>query len=202
VALQRIGRPKEALAHLQKVPELAVRWENADLGLLEEYTGRALLDLTKPLAAAEHFGRAIELLSASGLTEDHRLELELLQGEALYRGRRFEEARKILEEVANRAPDRASAWLLLGAVSAEQNRIRESVEHFRRALAIEPNNLSARYALAQSLAIDGDESATLDELELIRSMGPDFLVPARNNPAFRRMRENPRFRRVVGLPVR
>src|SRR5262249_51082573 len=69
-------------------------------------------------------------------------------GDLLIRLGRFKEAQGEIESLAEGSPRDPRIWMKLGAVYYEQKLWDRASEAFRRALAVDPNNLRARYFLA------------------------------------------------------
>ena len=72
------------------------------------------------------------------------------------RQRNYDEAAKRLEQTQKLAPQNDSVYYLLGLLEAGRGRSAEAIANFRKAVAINPHNLTALYQLAQEVERQGD----------------------------------------------
>ena len=66
---------------------------------------------------------------------------------------KFADAEKQLRTVTQRFPQFALAWFNLGNVQRDQGNLRQAIEHYARAVALDPNLIDARNNLGASLQI-------------------------------------------------
>ena len=93
-------------------------------------------------------------------------------GDLLLRLGRFAEAQARIEELAEAAPRNAAVWMKLGVVYYEQKLWDRASDAFRRALALEPTNMRARYFLATTYMDGGSDAEARAELERILQADP------------------------------
>ena len=115
-----------------------------------------------PVAAIAHFSKAIELDPKS---EKARLGL----ARELNKQRRFGEAARLLEG----APPSADAEIQLGLALASQGRLDQSLEHYRKALALDANSAEAHAYLGSALASQGKLDEAIDHLQTALRTKPD-----------------------------
>ena len=77
-----------------------------------------------------------------------------------------------IEALTHAAPRDARVWVKLGAVYYEQKAWDKAADAFRRAVALEPTNLRARYFLATSLMDGGHDDDARVELERVLRLDP------------------------------
>jgi Tfp pilus assembly protein PilF len=102
---------------------------------------------------------------------DQRAEAELLEATRLVRQEpaawanlgllalrrnEFAVAAERLATARSLAPENADIEVLLGQLESNRGRLEASVEHYRRAVELDPTNLKAMYALAQEMERRGD----------------------------------------------
>ncbi len=90
--------------------------------------------------AEQHYRRAFELMPESfGRVESHCFGCE-----GAFRGARAQSvAERVFTELAVRMPDRPQVFYLLGYLRSEQGRPAEAADHFRKAVALDPDYLNA-----------------------------------------------------------
>jgi tetratricopeptide (TPR) repeat protein len=91
-------------------------------------------------------------------------------GRVLWRLGRMDEARSALELVTARRHDSEArvsylAHLFLGQVEEDEGRLREAVDHYRKALDADPAAHTAGVALSHALLLLGDRVGARDTLE-------------------------------------
>jgi tetratricopeptide (TPR) repeat protein len=112
--------------------------------------------------AIAHYSKAMELDPKS---ERARLGL----ARALNNQRRFGEAARLLEGT----PPSADAEMQLGLALASQGRLDQSLEHYRKALALDPNSAEAHAYLGSALASKGQLDEAIDHLRTALRTRPD-----------------------------
>ncbi|MDZ4771518.1 MAG: tetratricopeptide repeat protein [Planctomycetota bacterium] len=167
-----------------------VRFEEAlslspDLRDASKNLGCALAKAGRFESAAEHF--------RSALAADPSLENEFNLAWALSDAGQDAEAIPVFERVLARDEKNAVAHMRLGMVLANGTRFDEALEHWRRAIEIDPNDLDSRRSIARVqrargevddeiathravLAIDSSDVDTLVELARLLAMHPDGRV--------------------------
>lgn len=89
-----------------------------------------------------------------------------------------DEARKALARAQDLAPKNAKIASLFGLLAAQSQRYDEAVAAYQKAVGLDPNDLSARYALVKALeqqAGPGADAAMQKQLQAIAQAAPDNL---------------------------
>lgn len=86
---------------------------------------------------------------------------------------------------------------------ARRGRHKDAAAWYRKVLAADAGHAEARYGMARSLAAQRKLDSALSELQALAASGRDdaaiWLVEARFDPSFARLRDNPAFRAATGL---
>lgn len=167
--LAEMGRPKEALAHLEPLaafgdPDMmrVVGMSYSELGDQE----RAVSILTQALAHAPQDPRILEALAVAQL-----------------RAGRVSQAERHLEEALNRNMQLPTAWNTLGVVRFQQGNAPKALEAWQHAVALDPQLADAHFNL-------GLVAASLGRVELARHHLRAFLTsPAARGPEGRRAQQ-------------
>ncbi len=85
----------------------------------------------------------------------------------------YARADAVLERVLKRVPDNAEAWMLRAFVARRDGRFEESLAALRRSLEIDPVNLEALGALADTQAVLGQAGQAAHTLQQARGLGAD-----------------------------
>ena len=117
----------------------------------------ALLQKNDPREAAEHFDRALELDPTNH--EVLRLASQLLRDMG-----RFEEARAVLDYVAERDPVNPSTYGARGQLARISGRCPAAIELFRQELSLNPASAGAHYEIALCRLLQGEPEAALEEI--------------------------------------
>lgn len=182
IALLRIreGRPAEAVEHLRQ----AVVLTRASESYVSELRNRAYL-----LQALRLAGEPVQrqLQEARKLAIDRTLPSYFISfiGSRLAEAGRLEAAREVLDSARARLDDgresRMATERLAAEIAAAKGDTTGAVEHFRTALAHNPDALGARHGLGMLLLARGDTAAAEAELthlvEPARLTGDETLVP-------------------------
>jgi Tfp pilus assembly protein PilF len=91
----------------------------------------------------------------------------LAQAEGFLRARRFDEASQIYNQILNRNPDIDAAVFGLGCIAIDQGLCGLAANMFRRAIDINPNNLTALMNLGPSLRRCGLNSRAIEVHEIV-----------------------------------
>ena len=136
-------RPTDVVDSLAFAVSRGASWNEAKLALAAEYERRGHPDS----AAAEY----------AGLARDAPLfdEPLILQGRALTKAGRFDDAQQVLER-ARRIRESAAVLLALAEIALEQERRAEAIALLRRAVTIEPDHAAALYQLSLAYGLERD----------------------------------------------
>ena len=89
----------------------------------------------------------------------------------------WRDSKTILTETLRYYPDFWMAWSNLGNVYARQGDHDRAVNHYRRALAINPHHTETHFNLAKALAAGGDLHSAAQHYRQALRLRPDFLKP-------------------------
>ena len=160
VVLFNAGRHAEAIEALRRA--LAETPANRELSRM---LGLAHLEAENYTEAAELLGKEVR---SAGSPDDPSL--LYAYGLALVRGGRADEAEGVFAELTRRFDESARVQVLLGEAQAQGNDFAAAVEHFERALELDPQVADARPALGVIRLRQGElvaaEEVLRDELEL------------------------------------
>jgi len=153
LALQKTGRPEEALAAYQKALELT----NGS-----PHLGKPMANLAFQLG---HWDDAAAFVALATEDEPENWDLRLLRVRALIFGGRLDEARRAAAAVVRASPENAEAHYYLGAAQMGLRELGPAEGSFRRALELDPESSAALSDLAVLLMSQGrrDEAAPLLE---------------------------------------
>jgi Tfp pilus assembly protein PilF len=153
MTLMENGEPAAALEHVENAlridPEQPAVWL---------FRGMALADSGRFLEALASFDRTLALRPDDELAKVHRTG-------TLYRLGRFAEARPLAEDIAARLPDDAGQTASLGLVLQWCGQPDAAMKAYDRALALDPNDLTARNNKSLLLMYLGDLRAGWREYE-------------------------------------
>ena len=88
--------------------------------------------------------------------EPDNLEVRNLLGMVLYRSGKFEEAETEFHYVLKRAPENLDAIDALGLVNVKRKNYQFAIDLFKKAIAINPDDMLVYYHLGQALELQGD----------------------------------------------
>jgi len=119
----------------------------ADAYCIQSRLAVQLSDLGLHDEAAKHYQRAFELMPDSfGRVESHCFGCERAFGSGTAQG----VAERVFTKLAEKTPDKPQVHYLLGYLRSEQGRHREALEHYRRAVQLDPDYLNAWRHLADA----------------------------------------------------
>lgn len=144
--------------------------------------GELLLQLRRPERALSAFLTACRLQTAVVVSGRSSTAMDAYTGVvlsycelcALGAWERFREAVGAARRVVQLFPDNAQSYTLLGRVYALRSEHRESAGRaLRKALALDPRNLLANFALADLLVAEGSVRAAIDRLAPLAELQPE-----------------------------
>ncbi|MFN0085008.1 MAG: tetratricopeptide repeat protein, partial [Blastocatellia bacterium] len=160
LSLAALGRDEEAIDQIERTLAAAP----PDAATLYA------LGLSQLRAAKPGFRVTLERLAAfpQGLPALH-----LLQGQAFFRDREFEQALDELKEAEKLNPDLPRLYYVLGSTSLQLGRNKEAIAAFENALRRVPEDAAALYQLAYALESDGDLTAARERVGQSLRLAPD-----------------------------
>lgn len=100
--------------------------------------------------------------------------------------RRYESVRSALSDPAlRRRADRVASWAIVARTEVDPRDPADDLSDLRQAVKLDPESVSARLALATTLAFDGDEVAALDTLDALVARDPACVVALLNRATLR-----------------
>jgi tetratricopeptide (TPR) repeat protein len=167
-ALVGQGDEEAARVHFRRAIELDPAFRNAHFNLAASLARDQRWD-----EAAAHYRKALEIDP-----QDHEARLELAA--ALAGSGQVEGAVRELTAVLDTAPDfetavKARASIQLGRLAGAGGEAAEALEHFRRAVELDPGSITAHRVLARSLARHGRLEEAAAELGRVVELAPDDL---------------------------
>jgi predicted O-linked N-acetylglucosamine transferase (SPINDLY family) len=196
VALRRLGRQADAIAHFEKAAKLNRKAESPWINL-----GNARRDLRQPDKAAEAYRRALQLapknadtvrllgtaLCEAGKTDEglatlgRAIMLDAGNAEAfhdravaLYNASRPQEAMRDVERALSLQPARVAYLRLRGAVERRLGRLQDSRKTYEQILNAHPDDAHTLQLYASLCAMSlGDYRTANDALTKARSLRPD-----------------------------
>jgi len=106
---------------------------------------------------------------------------------------------RFFEAVHRRDPRFTDVIELLGGLYTKQGRIAEGLKMDRKLVRLEPDNATAHYNLACSLALVRQETRALRALERAIALGYDDYEWMQNDPDLKSLQEHPGFIRLMTM---
>ncbi|MDX2031569.1 MAG: tetratricopeptide repeat protein [Blastocatellia bacterium] len=160
LSLAAMGRDEEAIAQIEQTlaaapPDAAVLYA---------------LGLSQLRAAKPGFRATLERLASfpQGLPALH-----MLQGQAFFRDREFEQALEELKEAEKLNPDLPRLHYVLGSTCLQLGRNKEAIAAFEIALRRAPEDAPTLYQLAYALEADGNLEAARGRVDESLRLAPD-----------------------------
>jgi len=148
---ERLQRRDEAADDYRKVLELdADRWQTR-------------LQLARLLMEMAYFSEAASELTVLNETHGDQEQVQLAWGQCLFSQGKADEARKVLLQLLPRQEKQPLLLIYLGKLESDPA---EAAKWYRKALAIQPANLEARFALYTSLQQAGRTKEAAAELRV------------------------------------
>jgi tetratricopeptide (TPR) repeat protein len=98
--------------------------------------------------------------------EPDNLEVRNMLGMVLYRSGKFEEAETEFHYVLKRAPENIDAIDALGLVNVKHKNYQFAIDLFKKAIAINPDDMLVYYHLGQALELQGDITGAAEAYRL------------------------------------
>lgn len=154
LALRRSGKVEQGLAILEELIRAQPNNPNAHVALAQGY------------ADASRGEEAVKLLQDAQQRFPTETEISFELGAVLDKQKKFAESEAIFRQLVAKEPDNARALNYLGYILAERGeRLNESVDFLKRALAIEPENGSYLDSIGWAYFKDGKLDLALENLK-------------------------------------
>jgi tetratricopeptide (TPR) repeat protein len=141
------------------------------------------------------YGKAIKILVR--IEEEYPRDLEVLA-----RVRAFQRIcgkRQAADKSGNSGPDTAEGHYDLGVIHHNNGRFEEALKHFRQSIDLAGQDVGhVYYAMAATLARQGNGREALDRLRTAIEMGPDARYRAGHDPDLAVLAELDEFRKLIG----
>ena len=185
-ALDDLGRKEEAVQSYDKAveikPDYHAAWYNR---------GVALSDLGRKEEAIQSYDKAVDIKP-----DDH--EAWYTRGLALSALGRYEEAVQSYNKALDIKPDKHEAWVRRGVVLTYLGRYEEALQSFDQALQIQPDFADAYYNKACWYGLQGTIDLAIETLRQAITLNSDYQEMAKTDPDFDRIRNDDRFRSLIG----
>lgn len=112
------------------------------------------LEYANTLSMAGRYDDAVMQFNYLSKRRDLRDQSLLGLAQAYYHAKRYTDAAAVVDVILRRDPNNAFAWRLRGLIFAEQRRINEAVEAFKKAIEINPKDEEAKLFLARAYAMN------------------------------------------------
>lgn len=155
------GKPKQAIARLEKALDRQPDFRKAQLELARHYL------------ALERYDRVNNLAVKLAATPETAAEGHYLMGRVAMRKNDMPRALLALTRATQAAPDNADAWLAIADVNAAMGRPQQLVEALRSALAAAPEDFSVNLRLGRRLLERDEAGAALRPLRTAVKLQPE-----------------------------
>jgi len=112
------------------------------------------LEYANTLSQAGRYDDAVKQFNYLASRRDTREQSLIGLAQAYYHAKRYTDAAAVVEIVLQQEPKNSFAWRLKGLIYAEQRRINEAVECFKKAIELNPEDNDARIFLARAYAMN------------------------------------------------
>lgn len=190
--LAQLKRPAEAIQQLQEAHRLRPGHVDALKLLAAQYMierqyGKAVallapvtdadeevyLLLIESYQASSDTARSFALAQKAVLRFPSSPQVNCWMGFQLQFSGRYEEARGYLEKAIRLAPEYPATYYLLADVLLKQQKARESIPYFEKAVELDANDMEARMGLSQAWSASGDLAKALAVLEAAEKASPE-----------------------------
>ncbi len=98
----------------------------------------------------------------------------VMKAAALQRLDRYDEARKLLNEVLEKNPKQVETLLELGVLDLNQKKTKDALDHFQKAYAAAPTNIRGLLGESRALLMDGQPDKSVDLIRQAALKTPGF----------------------------
>ena len=116
------------------------------------------------------------------ITTSAQIEKEIKEGINLYKSGKLDEAKSILEELADKEVKSDSIYYYLGKICYDEKEYGDAEEYFEKALEISPNNSHYYLQLGKAYLDDAQNSSIFSQMSLASSAKEAFENSLKYNP--------------------
>ena len=85
-----------------------------------------------------------------------------MKAASLQRLNRYDDARKLLQDVLDKNPKQVETLLEIGVLDLNQKKTKDALDHFRRAYEAAPQNIRGLLGESRALLMDGQAEKSVD----------------------------------------
>jgi len=185
-ALSALGRKEEAIQSYDKALEIKPDYHEAWY-----VRGNALSALGRKEEAIQSYDKALDIKPDKRKVWNYR-------GVALFDLGRAEEAVQSYDKALDINPDDHAAWCARGWALFSLGRKEEAVQNYDQALQIQPEFAPAYYIKACCYGLQEKIDLAIETLQQAINLDPDCQEMAKTDPGFDLIRNDDRFRALIG----
>ena len=185
-ALSDLERKEEAIQSYDKAVEIKPDYHRAWYA-----RGNALSDLGRKEEATQSYDKALDIKPDKRKVWNYR-------GVALFDLGRAEEAVQSYDKALDINPDDHAAWCARGWALFSLGRKEEAVQNYDQALQIQPEFAPAYYIKACCYGLQEKIDLAIETLQQAINLDPDCQEMAKTDPGFDLIRNDDRFRALIG----
>ena len=186
VELSALGRKEEAIQSYDKAVDIKPDYHEAWY-----VRGNALSALGRKEEAIQSYDKALDIKPDKRKVWNYR-------GVALFDLGRAEEAVQSYDKALDINPDDHAAWCARGWALFSLGRKEEAVQNYDQALQIQPEFAPAYYIKACCYGLQEKIDLAIETLQQAINLDPDCQEMAKTDPGFDRIRNDDRFRALIG----
>jgi tetratricopeptide (TPR) repeat protein len=99
---------------------------------------------------------------------------KVMKAASLQRLNRYDDARKLLNDVLDKNPQQVESLLEIGVLDLTQRKTKDALDHFRRAYEAAPNNIRGLLGESKALLMDGQTDKSVDLIRQAAVKAPSF----------------------------
>ena len=97
-----------------------------------------------------------------------------MKAASLQRLNRYDDARKLLQDVLDKNPKQVESLLEIGVLDLNQKKTKDALDHFRRAYEAAPQNIRGLLGESRALLMDGQAEKSVDLVRQAAQKTPSF----------------------------
>ena len=101
-----------------------------------------------------------------------------MKAAALQRLNKYDDARKLLNDVLDKNPNQVESLLEIGVLDLNQKKTKDALDHFKRAYAAAPQNIRGLLGESKALLMDGQADKSVDLIRQAALKTPSFQLNA------------------------
>jgi tetratricopeptide (TPR) repeat protein len=98
----------------------------------------------------------------------------VMKAASLQRLNRYDDARKLLNDVLEKNPKQVESLLEIGVLDLNQKKTKDALDHFRRAYEAQPQNIRGLLGESRALLMDGQTEKSVDLVRQAAQKSPSF----------------------------